>query len=619
MIQLHDISKWFGDFLLYENLSLFINEGSRIGLIAKNGTGKSTLLNMIAGKESCDSGQITFRKDISVGYLSQEADFDNSLTLLQTIYRSNKQLLEVTDGYHKAIEQNSSDKIAHYSSEMERLGGWEIEHRAKSILSKLNIDMPNRTVATLSGGEKRRLALASVLIDNNDVLILDEPTNHLDLEMSLWLEEYLIKCGKTIFMVTHDRYFLDRVCSDIYEIDQKELFCYKGGYSDYVAKRAERIENQASERERAQNLYRKELEWMRRMPQARGTKAKYRKDAFYQTKEKAFATRNDSIVQINSSHSRLGTKIFEVENLSKRFGDKVLLENFSYNFTRGEKLGVIGKNGAGKSTFLKMLTGTEQVDGGKIDIGSTVQFGYYRQEGIAFDSNQKVIDAVRDVAEAITLSDGRTLTASALLTQFLFEPAVQHSYIAKLSGGERRRLYLLTILMQSPNFLILDEPTNDLDIMTLNVLEAYLESYSGCVIVVSHDRYFMDKVTDHLLIFEGEGKTSLFEGNYTQYRNQQEIEQEQQNSVEQPKAAKEPKREKPAAQKRLSYKEQKELEQLEIDIESLEAEKISIEQTMSQSDCSLEKITELSLRHGEVTALLDEKSFRWLELEELKS
>ncbi len=629
MIQLQNISKWFGDYLLYEDLTLYIKEGTRIGLIAKNGTGKSTLLNIIAGTESSESGNISFRRDITVGYLSQDPDFDDNITVLEAVYNSNTALLKALSDYNSALESGDEKLLGDSVIAIDNLGGWDMENRAESILTKLNIHNLEQKMATLSGGERRRVALATVLVSEPDVLILDEPTNHLDLEMSTWLEEYLIKRGKTLFMVTHDRYFLDRVCSDIYELDQRTIYCYKGGYSDYLERRSERIVQFDSDREKAQNVYKKELEWMRRMPQARGTKSKYRQNAFTDVKERAFASRNDDSVNINIGHTRLGTKIFEAKLLNKSFGDKKVLTDFSYTFTKGEKLGIIGKNGTGKSTFLKILNSQIAPDSGMVDIGSTVQFGYYRQEGIDFDANSRVIDIARDIAEVVTLGSGHTIGISQFLTQFLFEPETQYSLVSKLSGGERRRLYLLTILMRSPNFLILDEPTNDLDIATLNVLENYLESYTGCVIVVSHDRYFMDRVTDHLLIFGEGGTTSLFEGNYTQYRNNEEEKAEllsnkggSNNKSTTPVPAPAPSAEKQKssdkAKKKLSYKDSRELELLEVDIANLEKEKLEIENKLSSGNIGADEISLLSIRHAEVSDLLDEKSMRWMELEELK-
>ncbi|MFI3314045.1 MAG: ABC-F family ATP-binding cassette domain-containing protein [Rikenellaceae bacterium] len=617
MIQLSEISKWYGDFLLYENLSLYITEGSRIALVARNGTGKTTLLNIIAGVESSDGGEVTFRRDIRVGYLSQSPAFNPDDNVIDAIYGFVSQTKEVIDSYYKALESGDADNIATLTTKMEALGAWDLEVRAKSILTKLNITNLNQKMGTLSGGERRRVALASVLVENPDVLILDEPTNHLDLEMSAWLEEYLLKWGKTLLMVTHDRYFLDRVCTDIYELDQKQLYSYKGGYSDYIKYRAERIELFGLQREKAQNLYKKELEWMRRMPQARGTKAKYRKDAFYDIKEKAFAGRDDSNLKINIAHSRLGTKIFEAHSLSKSFADKQVIKDFSYTFSRGEKLGIIGKNGSGKSTLLKMLTLSLEPDSGEVEVGSSVNFGYYTQEGITFDENAKVIDVVRDIAEVVTLGDGTTIGVSQFLTQFLFEPAVQHSFVAKLSGGERRRLYLLTILMRSPNFLVLDEPTNDLDIATLNVLEQYLENFGGCLIVVSHDRYFMDKVVDHLLVFEDDGSTRLFEGNYTQYRNSVEEEADLAKPIEKAKTEQTPSQQNRNNNRtvKLSYKEQRELESIVAEVENLEQEIATIEQKLSQGTLAESELLEMSTKYGELKELLDEKTMRWLELE----
>lgn len=619
MVQIQHISKSFGDLTLYEDLSLYIQEGERIALLARNGAGKSTLLDIIAGVISPDSGEVTMRRDLKVGYLSQTPHFQSGANVIETIYDSNPQISRAIELYYSAMESGDETLIAESLSQMESLEAWDIEQRAKAILTKLSITNLKQEVSSMSGGEQRRVALAQLLTSNPDFIILDEPTNHLDLEMSAWLEEYLVKCGKTLLMVTHDRYFLDRVCTNIYEIDQREICSYKGNYSDYVMRRAERIDQAATERDRAQNLYRKELEWMRRMPKARGTKAKYRKDSFEQIKDKAFASRDDRGVEIGVGSARLGNKIFEAKSLSKSFGEKRVLDNFTYTFSRGEKLGVIGGNGTGKSTLLKILTGNIPPDSGVIDLGSSVKFGYYRQEGINYDENTKVIDVAREVAEVVTLGDGSTIGVSQFLTRFNFEPPTQHSFIAKLSGGERRRLYLLTILMQSPNFLILDEPTNDLDIATLNTLEGYLEGFKGCLIVVSHDRYFMDKVVDHLLIFEDGGKTQLFEGNYTQYRNWVEISEEAKakESSNTPTAAPAPKHNQ-NRERKLSYKEQRELEELETQIAQLEEEKSTIESELNSGELDSNTLMKLSQRHGEVESELDEKSMRWLTLEELR-
>lgn len=620
MIQLENISKWYGEILLYENLSLTIAEGHRIALIAKNGAGKTTLLNIVAGVESADNGNVTFQNGITVGYLAQEPVLADNLTVLEAIYHADDALVSVVRDYEKALAENDNIRLGELISQMDALNAWDFEHRAKNILTRLKITDFFQKVATLSGGQRKRLALAMVLIESPDVLILDEPTNHLDLEMAQWLEDYLLKSGKTLFMVTHDRYFLDRVCTDIYELDHGILYTYKGGYSDYVEKRAERIEQFNTEVEKAQNLFRRELEWMRRMPQARGHKAKYRKDAFYETKEKAFRKRNDDVIDIQIKASRLGTKIFEADHLNKRFGDKIILNDFSYRFARYEKLGIVGKNGTGKSTFLNIISGDMQPDSGIVEIGESVRFGYYRQTGMSFDENKKVIDAVREIAEVVTLGDGKTITASQFLNHFLFPPEVQYTYIYKLSGGEKRRLYLLTVLMMSPNFLILDEPTNDLDIMTLNILEDYLEKFGGCLIVVSHDRYFMDKVVDHLLVFEGNGKITVFPGNYTQYRNSVEEREEQERRIqEKPVLSKKSVSEKVERERKLTFKEKQEMMSLEQEIEVLEKEKKEMEKAMNSGTLSIDDLTSLSERYGILSADLDEKSMRWLELSEIKS
>lgn len=618
MIQVENITKSFGEQLLYENLSLSIQERSRIALIAINGAGKTTLLNIIAKVEEPDSGDIVYRSDIKIGYLSQKPDIDNTLTVLEAIYRSDDEVSSTVREYEKAILNSDDELTSTLLAKMDSLNAWDFEYRAKEILSRLKIRDLNQTISTLSGGQLKRVALAIVLINDPDVLILDEPTNHLDLEMSAWLEEYLIKRDKTLFMVTHDRYFLERVCTNIYELDQCSLFQYKGSYNDYLLKRNERIEQFNSEVERAQNLYRRELEWMRRMPQARGHKAKYREDAFYEIKDKAFKKRNDATIEIALGGSRLGTKIFEMEEVSKSFDSKVILDKFSYTFSRYEKLGIIGNNGTGKSTFLKILTGGLSADSGTTDIGESVKFGYFRQDGVDFDENKRVIDVIKDIAEVVTLANGNTITASQLLTHFLFTPDTQYNYVYKLSGGEKRKLYLLTILMESPNFLILDEPTNDLDIVTLNILEEFLAGFGGCLIVVSHDRYFMDKVVDHLLVFEGDGVLRIFEGNYTQYRNAEldKIDQERKkNDKSQPQVEK-VERTKNTTRK-LTYKEKCELELLDKEIPELEAKKTMLEAKMSDGTLTSDEIMTISKEYELLTDEIDEKSFRWLELSEI--
>lgn len=614
-IQLEKIAKSFGDRRLYEDISFTIAEGDRTSLIAPNGAGKTTLLNIIAGIETPDSGVVTFKSDITVGFLTQEPSIDTRLSVMEAIYHSDNVVARAAKGYEEALLGGSVDKISEATIEMDNCGGWDFENRAKTILTQLKINNLTCNVGTLSGGQLKRLSLAILLVDDADIFILDEPTNHLDLEMAEWLEEYLTKGNKTLFMVTHDRYFLDRVCNNTLEIDQGVMYAYKGAYNEYMTARNERIEQFGKEVDKAQNIYKSELEWMRRMPQARGTKAKYRKDAFEEVSEKAHRNRNDKEVSIGISSSRLGTKIFEVRNIHKQFGDTKIINDFSYTFSRYEKMGIVGKNGAGKSTFLNMLTGAIPPDSGVIEIGSTVKFGYYRQSGMNIDTQKKVIDVAREIADVVALGDGSTISVSAFLTQFLFPPAVQQQFVYKLSGGERRRLYLLTILMQSPNFLILDEPTNDLDIMTLNVLEDYLAKFSGCVLVVSHDRFFMDKVVDNLLLFEGEGVLRTFAGNYTEYRNSVFDKLQKEREVQIIETPKESRIQNRVA--KLSFKDKKELESLEIELPLLESEIKDCECKLGSGTLSANEIMEISLRYEKVREQLEEKEMRWLELSEI--
>lgn len=622
-LQVENLSKSFGDLNLFENLSFGINEGDRVALIARNGTGKSTLLSMIAGNEGIDSGTVVFRNDIKISYLEQNPTFNAGQSVLDAVFPTSNEAMSLIARYEEMIQHGVVEGLDELLHQMDLLKVWDLEVRAKMILTQLKVVDFDQKVETLSGGQLKRVALANVLLNDPDFLILDEPTNHLDLEMVEWLEGYLAKSRITLLMVTHDRYFLDRVCSVIIEIDQKTLFTYKGNYSYYLEKREERIASFNSEVEKAQNLFKRELEWMRRQPSARGTKQKARIDSFYDLQDKAFQKRNDGNVRLEVGASRLGSKIFEMKGVSKSFGEKVILDDFSYTFSRFEKLGVIGKNGTGKSTFLNTLVGSITPDSGNVDIGETVVFGYYRQDGMAFDEQMKVIDAVRDIAEVVKLGNGVTLSVSQFLNHFLFPPEVQHSFIHKLSGGEKRRLYLCTILMQSPNFLILDEPTNDLDIMTLNVLEDYLQSFSGCVIVVSHDRYFMDKVVDHIFAFEGDGAIKDFPGNYSDYR-EWAIEREQEQKAMQPKAAPTSNKPKPIASsvdtskpRKKTFNEKREFEQLEREIEELEAEKRELEQKLSSGTLAPDELINSSDRIGKVIDLLDEKSLRWLELSEL--
>ncbi len=586
------LTKRIGDRVLFENLTFTVNEREHIGLIAKNGTGKSTLLSILAGKEGYEGGKMVFRRDLRVGYLEQTPTYPAHLTIL------------------------------------EACGGEAIELRLKQFLSQFKIFDLDQKIDTLSGGQLKRVALANVLVTNPDLLILDEPTNHLDLEMIEWLENYLSRSTMSILMVTHDRYFLDRICSSIIEMDDSTIYSYDGNYSYYLDKRQERIDARNTEITRANNLYRTELEWMRRMPQARGHKAKYREDNFYELEKIAKQRIDNSKVRLEMGATYIGSKIFEATDVCKSFGDKVILKDFNYNFARYEKMGIVGNNGTGKSTFIKLLLGEVLYDSGKISVGETVRFGYYSQDGINFREEQKVIDAVRDIAEYVDVAGGQRLSASQFLQHFLFSPEAQHNYIAKLSGGERRRLYLCTVLMSSPNFLILDEPTNDLDIVTLQILEEYLMSFKGCLIIVSHDRYFMDKVVDHLLVFEGDGKVRDFPGNYTIYREWKTEEDKKQKSEEkiQPKSQSNSSSLTPNSsqntssqnrKRKLTFNEKREMEQLEKDIERLEAEKAELESALSSGTISVDEITTISKRLPLLNEELDEKSMRWLELSEI--
>lgn len=610
-IDIKGVAKSYGDMELYSDITFTISQGDKCALIAKNGAGKSTLLNIIASRSGADKGDVVFRNDITVGFLEQEPRFKTGTTVLDALYHESNDIVNAIKEYESALLSGDVDRISSATERMDVLAAWSYEERAKIIFTKLKIKNFTQRVETLSGGERKRLALAMLLIDDPDVFILDEPTNHIDLEMAEWLEDFLIAANKTILMVTHDRYFLDRVCNYIYEIDQKQLYAYKGNYSDYVEARDARIEQFNSSVTKAQNIYKKELEWMRRMPQARGTKAKYRKEAFYEVKDKAFKSRNDDTININLQSNRIGTKIFEAKDISFSYGDKKILDKFDYTFARYQKLGIVGKNGAGKSTFLNILTGVLAPQSGIVDVGTTVTFGYYKQQEMPFDITKRVIDIVTDIAEVVTLGDGKSITASQFLNMFLFTPETQYGVVAKLSGGEKRRLYLLTVLMKSPNFLILDEPTNDLDIMTLNILEDYLSSFGGCLIVVSHDRYFMDKVTDNLMIFEGEGKIRNFEGNYTQYRNKLEEEQRAlaPQVAEQPKPARTNDRE-----QKLTFKQKQELANLSESVEKLEKEKKEIEVLLSGGTLSSDEIVVKSSRYSALGKELEVQEERWLEL-----
>ncbi len=621
-VQVENLTKSFGDLVLFEKISFGISEGSRIGLIAKNGVGKTTLLNILSGKEGSDEGNIIFRRDLRVGYLEQDPQYPAGLTVLQACFHSENETVRLIADYEKAMSSNDHSGLEEILEKMDHLKAWDYDQKAKQILSRLNINRFDQKIEELSGGQLKRVALANVLITEPDVLILDEPTNHLDLEMTEWLENYLNRSNITLLMVTHDRYFLDRVCNEILEIENRQIFSYKGNYSYFLEKRAERMDARIAEVERANNLLRKELDWMRRQPQARATKAKARIDAFYELEKKAKQDFSDQNVRLNIQSTYIGNKIFEAVDVSKQWDDLKITDHFNYIFARYEKLGIVGNNGTGKSTFIKMLMGEVQPDSGYFDIGETVVFGYYSQDGLQFDEQMKVIDAVQNIAEVIRLGNDKTLSASQFLQHFLFTPEKQHNYIYKLSGGEKRRLYLCTVLMKNPNFLVLDEPTNDLDIVTLNILEEYLQSFKGCVIVVSHDRYFMDKVVDHILVFRGNADIKDFPGNYSDYREWKEISEKEEQGKEsriQNKTEKTQEKRDPVntGKKKLSYKEKCEFETLESEISILENEKVTLENKLGSGTLSTEELISKSQRISKLIKLIDEKTMRWLELSEL--
>ena len=586
LVDIQNLSKSFGADVIFTDISFSIGEGQHVGLIAKNGTGKSTLLSILTGKEGYDSGKIVFRRDVRVGYLEQSPHFDPEESVLDACFN----------------HEGNDEKIL----------------KAKQVLTRLKIRDLSQPMGQLSGGQQKRVALANVLLTEPDLLILDEPTNHLDLEMIEWLESYLSRDNRTLLMVTHDRFFLDRVCSVILELDDRTIYTYRGSYSYYLEKRQERIDNARAEVARANNLYRRELEWMRRQPQARGHKAKYREDAFYELERIAKRRLEERQMRLKQSNVYIGSKIFECQYVSKSFDDLVILKDFYYNFSRFEKMGIVGNNGTGKSTFIRLLLGLEPVDSGRFDIGDTVRFGYFSQEGLKFRDDQKVIDVITEIADYIDLGSGRHLSASQFLQHFLFTPEQQHNFVSKLSGGERRKLYLCTVLMKNPNFLVLDEPTNDLDIQTLQILEEYLQDFAGCVIVVSHDRYFMDKVVDHLLVFHGNGDIQDFPGNYTQYReyvNSKPRDEEKTVKKQKTDNQRQQKNEN-VVKTKLTYKEKREKEQLEKDIEALEAEQKRLEEELCSGTLSVEDLTAKSIRLPKLKEELDAKSLRWLELSE---
>ena len=630
-IQVQHLTRRVGDRMLFSDLSFGIAQGQKVGLIAKNGTGKSTLLNILAGKDSADEGQVVLHNSLRVGYLEQTPHYPADLTVIEACFWHGNETTNLIREYERCMATPNSPGLQDILDRMDHQKAWDYETRSKTILSRLSINDFEMPIGCLSGGQLKRVALANVLITEPDLLILDEPTNHLDLTMIEWLENHLRRGNTTLLMVTHDRYFLDRVCTTIMELDEESLYTYRGNYAYFLEKRDERLNVERSEVARANNLYRTELDWMRRMPQARGHKARYREEAFYELEQQAKRRIEEQQVRLEMKSSYIGSKIFEAQYVSKSFPvssasdpteRKVILKDFYYNFSRYEKMGIVGDNGTGKSTFIKLLLGEVRPDSGRFVVGETVRFGYFSQEGIQFDEQMKVIDAVRRIAEYVDLGGGRHLSAMQFLQHFMFSPSQQQNYIYKLSGGEKRRLYLCTVLMQNPNFLVLDEPTNDLDIVTLQILEQYLQDFHGCVIVVSHDRYFMDKVVDHLLVFRGNGVVKDFPGNYTQFREWEALEEKKPSEAKAktPSATTERSSDTGAVSSRprkMTFKERREYEALEADIDRLEREKSEIEAALSSGMLSVAEITEKSIRLPQLNEELDEKSMRWLELSEL--
>ncbi len=621
-LQIENLTKSYGDRLLFADVTFGINEGDKIGLIAKNGMGKTTLLRCIAGQESVDSGTVTFTSGLRMGFLEQSPQLDENLTVTEACLQADSAVTQAIRTYEEALASGDDARIAAASEAMDAANAWDYEDRLRQMLSQLGITDLNKPVGQLSGGQRKRVALAKVILEEPQLVLLDEPTNHLDIESIEWLESFLQRSRVALLMVTHDRYFLDRVCTRIIEIDRSQIFSYEGNYDNYLRRRRERIEAMTAELAKVKNTLRREQEWMNRQPQARAGKAKFRIDNFYDLKQRAAIDLRQRNVSLNVKSSYIGSKIFEASHVSKRFGDKIILDDFNYIFSRYEKVGIIGHNGVGKSTFIKMLLGEVATDSGTWDIGTTVRFGYYRQDGMHFSPDKKVIEAITDVADDIVLNGGELrLNPSQFLQQFLFTPADQQKLIAKLSGGERSRLYLASVLLGSPNFLILDEPTNDLDIVTLGILEEYLTDFEGCVIVVSHDRYFLDNIVDHLVVLPGDGSVKDFPGNYSDYRQWQQQQDAEKKALEAERAAKrtdnadtkpQSTRERPA---KLTFKERKEFEQLEAELEALNAEKDALDALFNSGE-TIADIAEKSQRYTELTALIDEKEMRWLELSE---
>ena len=611
-LQIEDLTKSYGDRILFESITFGVNEGDKIGIIAKNGTGKSTLLKIISGKETADDGKITFRSDLRVGILDQMPEFSTDATVLDSCLLDNSQTAKIIAQYEYALTNGDADEINSAISLMDNANAWDYEDKLKQLLTQLKITDLTAKINTLSGGQRKRVALARLILESPDLIILDEPTNHLDIEIIEWLENYLTRSRITLLMVTHDRYFLDRVCNKIIEIDNKQIYTYDGNYDYYLRRRKERIESMAAELAKVKNTLRREQEWMSRQPQARAGKAKYRIDSFYELKKRSQVDLTERNVNLEVNSSYIGSKIFEAEGISKKFGDKLILDDFTYTFARYEKLGIIGNNGAGKSTFIKMLQGIIPADSGEWNVGETVRFGYYSQDGIEFNENKKVIDAITEIAEDVVVNGDVHYSPMQFLNHFLFSPADQQKYIHTLSGGERCRLHLAAVLMRSPNFLILDEPTNDLDIVTLGILEEYLCNFKGCLIVISHDRYFLDNIIDHLFVFEGNGVIKDFPGNYSDYRNWKNEFDKENKEASKPK---EKTNEKPKTERqaKMTFKERKEFEQLAIEIEELTTEKESLDKLFNSGQ-EIPDILEKSARYNELKDILDEKEMRWLEL-----
>lgn len=618
ILSVEQLAKSFGERSLFDGLTFGLSEREKVALVARNGTGKTSLLRILSGEEMPDSGRVVTRKDLKVGYLKQEPVFPEGVEIMEWLLTLDHPLLKAVLRYKDSLlHPDKGEEMTASLAEMERLNAWDTESKLTAILDRLDLKDIHAKVDMLSGGQKKRLALAGLLLTEPDFLILDEPTNHLDLDMIEWLEEWLKEAPFALLMVTHDRYFLEAICDTIYELDEGELYKYEGNYSYYLEKKEERVQTQRSNIEKAKNIYRRELDWIRSTPQARTGKSKSRIDAFKKVKSDAHKQVQNKQVEIDVKMERLGSKILELHNVKKAYGELPILNKFSYIFKRGDRIGLVGKNGVGKSTFLRMITGAEEIDGGKIITGETVRFGFYRQDGMTLNDDKRVIEVIKEIAEVIPLAKGKTMTASQLLERFLFEGDQQYTYVSKLSGGEKRRLYLLTLLMANPNFLILDEPTNDLDILTLNVLEEFLFEFQGCLIIVSHDRYFLDKLTNHLFIFKGKGEVKDFNGNYLEYRAELKIEQEKKREAKKLYAEPKEKDTRPKREKtKLSYKEEREFEALTEEIEQLENRKAEIAGIFESPDVSPEEIAELSIEMNKVSERLDEAEMRWLELSE---